>query len=35
VPGITIGYPEWDDPVTQLHSEREPLNSVTTWHGFD
>jgi nitroreductase len=33
--GISVGYPDWDDPVNQLRSEREPLDSVSTWHGFD
>jgi nitroreductase len=33
--GIAIGYPDWDNPVNQLQSEREPLDNVTTWHGFD
>ncbi len=33
--GIAVGYPDWDDPVNQLHSEREPLDNVSTWHGFD
>jgi len=33
--GIAVGYPDWDDPVNQLHSEREALDNVTTWHGFD
>jgi nitroreductase len=33
--GIAVGYPDWDDPVNQLRSEREPLDSVSTWHGFD
>jgi len=33
--GIAIGYPDWDNPVNQLHSERESLDKVTTWHGFD
>jgi nitroreductase len=33
--GIAVGYPDWDDPVNQLRSEREPLDNVTTWHGFD
>lgn len=32
--GIAVGYPDWDDPVNQLHSEREPLDSVSNWHGF-
>ena len=32
--GIAIGYPDWDDPVNQLRSEREPLDNVSTWCGF-
>ncbi len=31
VMGISVGYPDWDDPVNQLHSEREPLENVVTW----
>ncbi len=33
--GIAIGYPDWDDPINQLQSEREPLDSISTWYGFD
>jgi nitroreductase len=33
--GISVGYADWDDPVNQLHSEREPLDNVSTWYGFD
>jgi len=33
--GIAIGYPDWDDPVNQLRSERDPLDNVSTWYGFD
>ena len=33
--GIAIGYPDWDDPVNQLRSEREPLDKISTWYGFD
>ena len=33
--GIAIGYPDWDDPVNQLRSERESLDDVSTWYGFD
>jgi nitroreductase len=32
--GIAIGYPDWDDPINQFQTEREPLESITTWHGF-
>ena len=33
--GIAVGYPDWDDPVNQLRSERELLDNVSTWYGFD
>ncbi|MFC1961895.1 nitroreductase [Chloroflexota bacterium] len=33
--GIAIGYPNWDDPITRFHSEREALDRVSRWHGFD
>ena len=33
--GIAVGYPDWGDSVNQLRSEREPLDNVSTWHGFD
>ena len=32
--GISVGYPDWDDPINQLQSEREHLDTVSTWHGF-
>ena len=32
--GIAIGYPDWDDPVTQIYREREPLDKICTWYGF-
>jgi nitroreductase len=35
VVGIAVGYPDWNDPVNRLGSEREPLDNVSTWHGFD
>ena len=33
--GIAVGYPDQDDPVNRLRSEREPLGNVSTWYGFD
>ena len=33
--GIAIGYPNWDDPVNQLYSDRDPLDKVARWYGFD
>jgi len=32
--GIAIGYPEWENSINQFQTEREPLDSITTWHGF-
>lgn len=33
--GIAIGYPDRDDPINELCSERDPLDNLCTWHGFD
>ena len=33
--GIAIGYPDWDDPITQVRTQREPLSDVAKWHGFE
>lgn len=33
--GIAIGYPDWDDTVNQFRSERESLENVASWYGFD
>jgi hypothetical protein len=32
--GIAIGYPDWENPINRFRTEREPLESITTWHGF-
>jgi nitroreductase len=32
--GIAIGYPDWEKPINQFRTEREPLDTITTWHGF-
>jgi nitroreductase len=32
--GIAIGYPDLDNPINQFRTEREPLESISTWHGF-
>jgi nitroreductase len=32
--GIAIGYPDWDNTINQFQTEREPLENITTWHGF-
>ena len=28
--GIAIGYPDWDDPINKLRTEREPLEKIVT-----
>lgn len=33
--GIGIGYPDWSNPVNQVRSERESVDSVVKWYGFD
>ena len=33
--GIAIGYPDLDIPVTQSRTQREPLDEVAKWYGFD
>jgi len=33
--GIAIGYPDEEDPINSFRSEREPLDSVAKWYGFD
>ncbi|MFU8796102.1 MAG: nitroreductase [Dehalococcoidia bacterium] len=32
--GIAIGYPDPNDPINGLCSERDPLDQVSTWHGW-
>jgi nitroreductase len=33
--GIAIGYPDWNDPINLSRSDREPLDKVVKWYGFD
>jgi len=33
--GIAIGYPDDADPINHFRSEREPLDSVAKWYGFE
>lgn len=32
---IAIGYPNWDFPANKVVSDREPIENITTWVGFD
>ena len=33
--GISIGYPDWDDPINESRTAREPMDKVVSWYGFD
>ncbi|MEE8471742.1 MAG: nitroreductase [Dehalococcoidia bacterium] len=35
VVGMAIGYPNWDDPINRFRTEREPLEGVANWYGFE
>lgn len=35
VTSIAIGYPDWDFPANKVQSEREPVDNITAWRGFD
>ena len=35
VVSIAIGYPDWDFPANKLETKREPVESITSWYGFD
>ena len=32
--GIALGYPDWENPINQFRTEREPLENIASWHGF-
>lgn len=32
---IAIGYPDWEFPANKVKSDREPIENITTWLGFD
>jgi len=32
---VAVGHPDWAFPANKLDSNREPVDSVTSWHGFD
>ncbi len=35
IAAIAIGYPDWDFPANKVETEREPIQNITTWLGFD
>ncbi len=32
--GIAIGYPDWDAPINNFRSNREPVDRLVTWQGI-
>ncbi len=32
--GIAIGYPDWENPMNQFSTDREPLDKIATFYGF-
>jgi len=32
---VSIGYPNWEFPANKLKSTRDPVESLTTWYGFE
>jgi len=35
VVGLALGYPDFSSPAMKFRSDREPLETLVTWHGFD
>jgi len=33
--GIAIGYPDWDNAINDFRSDRESMENVVRWYGFD
>lgn len=33
--GIAVGYPDWDHPINEFRSDRESVDSMVKWYGFD
>ncbi|RCV65842.1 Nitroreductase [Methanophagales archaeon] len=32
--GIAIGYPDWNHPLNNLRTDREPVEELVTWRGM-
>jgi nitroreductase len=33
--GIAIGYPDWEKKIAQFRSDKEPLEKMVKWYGFE
>ncbi|MBL7120036.1 MAG: nitroreductase [Dehalococcoidia bacterium] len=33
--GLAVGYPDFESPAATYRADREPLETLVTWHGFD
>jgi nitroreductase len=32
--GIAVGYPDWNQPLNSLRTDREPVENLVTWSGM-
>jgi hypothetical protein len=32
--GLAIGYPDWQDPVNNIATDRVKLDDISKWYGF-
>jgi len=32
--GLAIGYPDWNNSLNKMHTDREPLDQIAKWYGF-
>jgi nitroreductase len=32
--GLAIGYPDWEDPINQISTDRVKLDEISKWYGF-
>jgi nitroreductase len=35
VVGVAMGYPDFSSPAVKFRTDREPLERLVSWHGFD
>ena len=35
IAAIAVGYPDPDHPANRVQSDREPMDNITLWRGFD
>jgi nitroreductase len=35
VVGVALGYPDFSSPAVKFRTDREPLERLVSWHGFE